>query len=152
MFDLATELPKLLPGAITWAEARSREILANGGALTEVGLRLARSVGVAHPEHIRVLEVAAIPLPDDHELRIAALETGLLGPNIVGLTLGHGIYIVAAHRSNRLIAHECRHVFQYERAGSIAAFLPVYLQQIAMVGYEHSPLEIDARNHEHDVA
>jgi hypothetical protein len=152
MFDLATELPKLLPGAIAWAEARSNEILASGETLTDTGLRIARSVGVTHPERIRILEVAQMPLPDDPQLRFAALQTGLLGPNIAGLTLGHGIYIVRGHGSNRLVSHECRHVFQYETAGSIAVFLPVYLQQIAVVGYEHAPLEIDARAHERDVA
>ena len=152
MFDLAAELPRLLPGAIAWAEARSGEILATGGGLNALGIRLARSVGVAHPERIRVLEVTAMSLPEDPQLRFAALQTGLLGPNIAGLTLGYGIYIIAGHGSNRLISHECRHVFQYEVAGSIAAFLPVYLHQIATVGYEHSPLEIDARAHEHDVA
>ena len=152
MFNLAAELPRLLPGAIAWAEARSAEILANGGALNDIGIRLARSVGVSRPERIRILEVKAMPLPDDPQLRFAALQTGLLGPNIAGLTLGYGIYIVAGHGSNRLVSHECRHVFQYEVAGSIAIFLPNYLQQIATVGYELAPLEIDARAHERDVA
>jgi hypothetical protein len=35
-----------------------------------------------------------------------------------------------------------------EMAGSIAAFLTVYLQQLVTVGYENSPFEIDARAHE----
>jgi hypothetical protein len=50
--------------------------------------------------------------------------------------------------SNRLISHECRHVHQYEVAGSIAGFLPLYLQQIVSYGYEQAPYEIDAREHE----
>jgi hypothetical protein len=50
----------------------------------------------------------------------------------------------------RLLSHECRHVHQYEAHGSIAAFLPVYLEQIATVGYRNSPLEQDARAHEVD--
>lgn len=37
---------------------------------------------------------------------------------------------------------------QYEQAGSIAAFLPRYLQQIVTVGYNNAPFEIDARSHE----
>jgi hypothetical protein len=43
--------------------------------------------------------------------------------------------------SASLLSHECRHVYQYEAAGSIAAFLPVYLQQIATVGYESAPFD-----------
>ena len=81
-------------------------------------------------------------------LRQVALETGLLGPGSIGLTLGHSIFIVRGHMSPRLLSHECRHVHQYEIYGSIAAFLPVYLEQIATVGYLGAPLERDARAHE----
>lgn len=145
-------LPVLLPRAIAWAEDRSREMAVAGVSLDDTGVRLARAVGVARPELVRVLEVSELPLPKDPELRHVALETGLLGPNIIGLTLGHGIYIIRGHAGARLLSHECRHVHQYEVAGSIARFLQVYLQQIATVGYQDSPLEIDARNHEIDAA
>jgi hypothetical protein len=49
-----------------------------------------------------------------------------------------------------LLSHELRHVYQYEAAGSIAAFLLNYLWQIATAGYEECPLELDARAHEVD--
>jgi len=152
MFDLATALPLLLPRAIAWAEARSAEVAASGMGLTDSGLRLARAVGVRRPELIRINEVPQLPLPEDPSLRHAALQTGLLGPNMTGLTLGYSIYIVKGHGSNRLVSHECRHVYQYETAGSIAAFLPQYLQQIAAYGYENAPYEVDARRHEINVA
>ncbi len=97
-------------------------------------------------------EVTRIPLPDDPELRDAAFRAGMLGPGTIGLTLGYGIYIVKDHRSNRLVSHECRHVYQYEVAGSIAAFLPQYLEQVLSVGYAAAPFEIDAREHERDTA
>jgi len=54
------------------------------------------------------------------------------------------IFLVEGRESRRLLTHECRHVYQYERAGSIRAFLPVYLRQIATVGYDAAPLELDA--------
>jgi hypothetical protein len=47
--------------------------------------------------------------------------------------------------TSRLLAHECRHVYQYEVAGSIEAFLPLYLQQIAEFTYDRAPLELDAQ-------
>jgi hypothetical protein len=152
MFDLAAELPRLLPSAIVWAEAQAAETLIEGVPLTDFGMRLARAVGVQRPELVRTIEVPSLPLPADPELRLAALETGLLGPGMVGLTLGYAIYIERGHASNRLISHECRHVYQYETAGSIAAFLPAYLQQIVEYGYELAPFEVDARTHERDVA
>ena len=148
--DLATELPKLLPLAIAWAEARSDEVAVHGVPLTAARLRLARSVGVQRPEAIRISEVHRLPLPDDPGLRRAAVETGLLGPRTVGVTFGYSVLMLTGHGSNRLISHECRHVHQYEQAGSIAAFLPLYLNQIATVGYSLAPFEIDARSHERD--
>ena len=141
-------LPSLLPGAIDWAEARSSEILANGEPLDSIGLRLASAVGVRNPERIRVSTVSALPLPRDRELRDVALRVGLLGPGMIGLTLGYGIFACDGHVDERLISHECRHVFQYETAGSIETFLPVYLQQIAVHGYFNAPFEVDARAHE----
>jgi hypothetical protein len=143
-------LARILPKAIAWAEARSSEILAAGMPLSDFGRMRAHLAGVNRPELIRVADVASIPLPDDPELLAATVEAGLLGPNTVGLTLGYGIYIRQGHRNNRLVSHECRHVHQYEEAGSIAAFLPVYLQQVLSVGYAAAPFEVDARAHERE--
>lgn len=148
MLDLAAELPRLLPRVIEWAEAQAAEALTKGVPLTESEVPLARAVGVRRPELVRVAGVPSLPLPSDPELRSAALQSGLVRPDMVGLTLGYAIYLIEGHRSNRLVSHECRHVHQYETAGSIAAFLPIYLQQIVEHGYEGAPLEVDARAHE----
>ena len=152
MIDLEAGFPRLLPKAISWAEGEAAAAQAAGAMLTETGLRLAHSVGVYHPERIRVVEAPSLPFPTDPELSSAALQTGLLGPEMVGLTLGYAVFILAGQGSNRLISHECRHVYQFEAAGSIADFLPLYLQQIMSYGYERAPYEVDAREHEIDVA
>jgi hypothetical protein len=147
--NLASLLPLLLPSAIAWAESQERRVLAEGMPLTVRGQELARSVGVGMPERIRVLVVSSLPLPDDPQLQAVALETGLLGPGMVGLTLGHGVFICRGHDMSRgLLSHELRHVHQYEAHGSIAQFLSVYLAQIAQYGYDNAPLEADARAHE----
>lgn len=150
--NLESLLPLLLPRAIDWVKSQSASILERGSPLDKQGLRLARAVGVSIPEKIRVRIVETLPLPDDPDLRSVALETGLLGPDMIGITFGYGIYVRDGHVSNRLISHECRHVYQYEAAGSIDEFLPVYLYQIATVGYYDAPLEIDARQHEIEAA
>jgi hypothetical protein len=64
------------------------------------------------------------------------------------MTLGYGIAIVEGQMDLGLLSHECRHVHQMEIAGGLAAFLPVYLQQIADFGYDDASYEIDARTHE----
>ena len=146
--NLLAILPQLLPSAIAWAQAQADHVAAVGLSLSESGLGVARRVGVRHPEQIRIKLVEQLPMPEEPMLKEAAIQTGLLGPHMAGLTLGYNILICRGQDTVRLLSHECRHVYQYETLGSIAAFLPVYLQQIATVGYDNAQFEIDARAHE----
>ena len=146
--NLQDALPRLLPKAIAWAEEQARLVASSGRALTHREQEVARGVGVAQPERIRVALVDALPLPEDPVLRAAALEAGLLGPGMVGLTLGYSVFISKVHETLRLLSHEFRHVYQYEQAGSIAALLPGYLQQVVQLGYANTAFEKDAQAHE----
>ncbi len=148
--DIRAALPAVLPKAIIWAQEEASLAANCGRALTIDEVALARKVGVARPELIRIQSCDRLPMPSDPSLHAAAVQTGLLGPGMVGLTLGHSVFICRGHETHRLWAHEFRHVFQYEQSGSIAGFLPTYLQQIVAVGYRNAPLEIDARAHEKD--
>ena len=149
--DLLSQLPRLLPGAIAWAEARAKRAAEVGSPLTPDELGIARAVGVAKADLVRIEIVGdRLPMPDDPVLQAAATQAGLLGPGMVGLTLGHAIFICRGHKTRRLVSHELRHVYQYEQCGSIAAFLPAYLAQVLEVGYQHAAFERDARAHERD--
>ena len=129
VIDLRTALPRLLPRAVAWAEQQQANILASGFPLSLEQITVARTVGVSYPQNIRIRLVNRLPL----------------GPNMTGLTLYYGILICDhAYGSRNLIAHECRHVHQYEQRGSIAAFLQEYLLQIVTVGYDNAPFERDA--------
>ena len=145
---LAALLPTVIPHAISWAERQACEILRAGLSLNERELSIAAQVGVTHPARVRILFVDAIPKPDDMVLRTAVERSGLFGPNIAGMMLGHGIFIRNGCLTERLASHELRHVFQYEQAGSIASFLRAYLAQIVQYGYQDAPYEKDAREHE----
>lgn len=146
--DLLHLLPQIMPLAIDWARSKSAEILAIGEPLTTAEIELAKQMGVDRPELIRLQMVEHLPMPEHPLLAQAAISTGLLGPSIVGLTLGYGIYICRGYRTSPLVSHECRHVYQFEQAGSIDAFLDVYLQQVSQHGYAGAPLEIDAYSHQ----
>lgn len=145
---LKTALPLLLPLAIEWAEAASSDAANSGRPLDGAERELARRVGVQHPHLIRVSIVDEMPRPSHPMLQTAAVAAGFLGSGTAGLTLGYSVLVRRGEVSARLLSHEFRHVFQYEQAGSIAAFLPVYLRQIVEVGYAEAPFEIDACRHE----
>ena len=141
-------LQQILPDAIAWVEQQSLFIQKNGTPLTETGIRLAIAVGVSEPEKVRTMQAIDIPCPTLEILRNAAIQTGLLSQNVQGITFEHFIFIKTGHMTPRLLSHELRHVHQYEKFGSISSFLAEYLNQIISVGYDKSPLEIDARTHE----
>ncbi|MCK7545231.1 hypothetical protein MLC59_13770 [Marinobacter bryozoorum] len=146
--NLKQLLPQLRPQAIEWAESQADQIAVYGEPLNGLATKIALKMGVKQPELIRIAFVNDLPLPHEQLLRDVAVHTGLLGPNIAGITFGHSVLIRQGHGNIRLLSHELRHVQQYEHYGSVAAFLNDYLQQIAEVGYEKAPLELDARNHE----
>lgn len=146
--DLAAALPTLLPKAVAWAERLAERALHEGTALDRTQSALAQRAGVRCAHRIRLRMVASIPAPEDAELRAAAHQAGLLGPNRIGLTLGYAVFLRRDFGADEtLLRHELRHVHQYECYGSIKAFLSVYLPQIVQFGYAHAPLEIDANAH-----
>ena len=146
--DLRQALPHLLPLAIAWAEAEAKHVADSGDALTSHEEEIARAVGVRRPDLVRIAIVDALPQPRDATLRLAAQHAGMLGPDMVGLTLGYAVFICRGQKTRRLVSHELRHVHQYERNGSIRGFLPIYLEQVLDVGYANAPFEADARAHE----
>ena len=137
------------PLVVTWAEAQVAEATSKGTPLDEDGLALARKMGVEHPELVRIWMRDELPMPE-HPVLVKINEVvRLISPHMAGLTLGHTIIIRNGCSSPFLLAHELRHVYQYEQAGSIAAFLSTYLRQILAVGYSDAPYERDANEHAH---
>jgi hypothetical protein len=106
---------------------------------------LARLVGVARPHEVRVRLVPRVPAPEHPELLRACQALGFLGPGTLGLTLGRGVFLRRGHEADRLLlAHELRHVAQYEREGGIAAYIALYLRDLLQHGYDRAPFELDA--------
>ena len=150
MMDLAAALPLLLPSAIAWAESECGRALRDGEPLSREERDLALRAGIASPDSVRIRRIDSLPEPPDPALREAARAAGLTDPGMIGLTLGYAVFVRRGHDTRRTLSHELRHVRQYEEAGGIAAFLPVYLRQVVGRGYAAAPLEIDARAHETD--
>ena len=140
----------LLPLAIRWAEEQAAAAERDGVALDAPQIALASRVGVRFPGRVRLLEVERMPAPSAGALAQACRDLGFLGPDTAGLTLGSSVFLKKGlgRGPGRVLAHELRHVAQYEDHGSIAAYLKRYLPELLEYGYDAAPFEVDARNAE----
>ncbi len=117
----------------------------DGVPLSDIEIEDAKTVGVGHPERVRLLPVEIVPWPGASALRAAARAISFNIGATCGLTLGYGIFIRKdCWRDRALIAHELVHTAQYERLGGIKPFLRQYLGECLTVGYLNSPLEREA--------
>ena len=142
---LVPVVPLIVPFAARWVRQQETKILQAGTPLSLTQIDDARKVGVQQPEKIRLAFVDRIPAPHGHVLEPLGRLTALVNPDTAGITLGYGIYIRENLRSDRsLIVHECVHVGQYERCGSIEKFLRDYLRECLDPGYPWGPMEQEA--------
>ena len=146
--DLSLVLARVLPQAIAWVKASAALGFAAGRPLAAAGVELAGFVGVGRAEDVRVCVVGEMPGLPTGELATIATQLDFLGPGTQGLALDSTIFVREGCFSYRLLAHELRHVHQFEAAGSIDAYIPQYLAQIARFGYRDAPFEVDAREYE----
>jgi hypothetical protein len=139
------QFKNLLPLACSWAEEQERVILRDGLSLSPAQAADAKSIGVAHPEKVRLLRVALVPKPEHPGLRAAAEVTQLISPHTAGLTMRYGIFIREDCWGARLlVAHELVHTSQYERLGGFQQFLQKYLYECITIGYPAAPMEQEA--------
>jgi hypothetical protein len=139
----------IIAKATEWVSATSQAGVYDGTPLSASGIALARRVGVSRPELIRVVVVDELPTPSDPELLAIAQERGLLTLDTDGLTLAYAVFMRRGKYADPgLLAHEFRHVHQYESLGSVRGFLEKYIPEVLQFGYYDAPMEVDARAHE----
>jgi hypothetical protein len=138
-------VPLITPMAVRWVRHQESIICATGEPLTPAQLHDAVHAGIQHPAKIRLKFVDSIPMPTHPLLLNLGKWTGLVSKSTAGITLRYGIYIRNEYRTDRhLLVHEFVHVSQYERLGSIEAFLRPYLKECLDPGYPLGPLEQEA--------
>jgi len=139
------EFRRYLPSACKWVLEQERFILERGVRLRGLQCSDAKRVGVIHPERIRLLYVEQIPVPVQPLLRAAAQAMKLNTPSTPALALGYGTYIRSECWGQRWpVVHQLAHVAQFERLGSIWAFMECFLYQCLVVGYPSAPMEQEA--------
>ena len=143
------DVTRLLPLASQWAQEQAALVRRVGRPLEPAEEDLAAAVGVRGTELVRIAEVDQIPAPAHPALRAACERLRFLGADTAGLTLGYGVFLRSGTSGDRrLLAHELRHVAQYEQRGSIASYLAEYIPDLLRYGYHDAPLERDAREAE----
>src|ERR1041385_2084925 len=136
---------RYLPAACNWVLEQERFILERGVRLRGLQCSDAKRVGVIHPERVRLMHVEQIPVPVQPLLRAAGQAMKLNSPRTPALALGYGIYIRSECCGERWpVVHELAHVAQFERLGTIRAFMECFLYQCLIVGYPSAPMEQEA--------
>ena len=124
-------------------------IIDKGRPLTSSESKIAQQVGVLQPGRVRVMEAEFRDVPLDAVTRGFATRLGLSLSTASGMCLGYSIYVRANCMSTSLLAHELRHVAQFERLGlGLEGFLRLYIKEVSKYGYANAPLENDARKFE----
>jgi hypothetical protein len=141
--------PAMLAGlkaeVFAWASQQIANGYTNAHPLSEQQSLIARRVGVVSTGNVRLIEIEKLSRPQSTTAQMAMQQTGLLGPGTLGLTLGYLVFVDLGGLSRQLLAHEFRHVAQFEQAGSLEAYLSQYIDQVLAFGYRQAPMEVDAR-------
>lgn len=145
----STQLKTLLPLAIRWVGEEEQRILRQGIPLDESQWEMAKKIGISEPGRIRVWKAAGMPAPGNPVL-MAAMQLAAMSPHhAMGISFRYGIYLhTSIQDDRRVLAHELTHTLQYERLGSIDAFLQHYVAECLDPGYPAGPLEQEARRME----
>ncbi|BDS05666.1 hypothetical protein NT6N_07060 [Oceaniferula spumae] len=132
--------------ATPWAFWHQGRIQKHGRKLTEQELTYAMDLGVTQPEEIYVSVVDRVPNPLHFLFSLLNRCGASCVIDAAGITLGRGIYLSAdCAGSAALMAHELVHIQQYQRVGSIWAFMIEYIHQCLMHGYYDADWEVEAR-------
>jgi hypothetical protein len=110
-FDLQAALPDLLPSAKACAEVQSRKA-AEEGSSQRSRSRDREEGGRASARADQVMFIDELPLPDSPCTAESSTDDWVAWADGQWLALGHGILIVGGVLYSRLLAHECRDVFQ----------------------------------------
>lgn len=140
--ETIAQVDRLLPGVLSLILATEANALAQGRSLRADEIALARRVGVSAPERVRVLEEAYQSGTGEPLLAGLIRRLGASNPRMWGLTTRYGI-VFKTHPTRPLLAHELRHVAQYEQLG-VDGFARRYITELLVVGYALAPLETDA--------
>jgi hypothetical protein len=127
--SVAGPLTLLLPLS-AWAKQVAARCAQAERPLSPWQLAEAVNAGVVAPERVRLCISDILPRPADAHLEAAAIETGLISPGVIAMTLGYTVLICRSQIGRRGLLRErfCNLALQ-ERAGGLQAYLAQALRQ-----------------------
>ena len=148
--EIVQKVDTLMDEVYTFASKNEKYIQEHGRKLTNNELHYAKSLGVKHPEKVRVFLTSDFPMPTNKEVLKGFKELGFDSMLVGGVTYRYGILIkdsllmdVLANKEY-LLAHELVHVRQVEEAKSYKNFLRSYLIEAFTHEYFEMPYEHEA--------
>jgi hypothetical protein len=136
---------KFFPSVYDWIEQQENEIFVTGRNLYLNEMKVAKEIGIKNYDIIKILETDSVPQPKNKMLLEIGKEMGLINSRTNGICFRYGIFIHQNLKDkNATLCHELIHTLQYERLGSIEAFIKKYLKECYDVGYRNSTLELEA--------
>ncbi|NOU52280.1 hypothetical protein HG263_17260 [Pseudoalteromonas sp. JBTF-M23] len=143
-----TEFLSVLPQYVDWAIEIDKQGQKTGKPLNEADLKLAKDVGVEHPEKVRIVYVEQVPYPyENRTLKQMGEKIGFIGEGITNnaQVFGYAIYVRKGYELDRpKMAHELVHVKQIEQASSLLEYSKKHLVDMAKYGYADAPYEAEA--------
>ena len=139
---------KLFPAVCEWIEQQENDIFSKGRCLTFNETQIAKNIGIKNFDIIKVFESEFVPQPKNKIILEMGEQFGLLNKERTkGICFRYGIFInKKATNKNLVLIHEFIHTLQYEKFGSVEKFLYQYIKECIELGYENSPLELEAVN------
>ena len=138
------DVDSLIKIATEWLSSQQHLLADDLMPLSLEEVAIAKAVGVAYPERVRVARLPRIPTPDHPALAHAASALGLFTPSMTAFAAGYVILLRASDANAGLLAHELRLVHHFESIGTVAGYLGKYIAEVFEHGYGSTPMEIDA--------
>jgi hypothetical protein len=140
-------LSQLIGQYIDWAADIDKNGQQQGVALSAAQQVIARDVGVAAPELVRLVQVATVPFPlENPGLKLLGESLGFIGPGVINnaQVFGYAIYVRDGFvMDTPKLAHELVHVRQIEQS-SFQAITLWHLWDLVWYGYKNSRIEAEA--------
>jgi len=144
--QITEKVDKLIDEVLVFALKSEAYALEHGRKLTVSETKYAKSIGVKHPEKVRVMISSDFPVPTNKEVLKGFKELGFDSMLVAGVTYRYGIYIKSSWLVSKeyVLAHELIHVRQVEKTNNWKKYLRQYLIQAFSYEYFEMPYEHEA--------